>query len=293
MKSKQLSLLIATVMATNTVALANGMDELKLATPASRAALAGMVSKTDKETVQDLIMTYQEVQRLAASLRAVKNDNQSDKYLKFANEAHIVLVGISALALKSHIGQAEKSRYMLQLAAATALLNSVVRHYSEIKNLKPSEVGVFLNQFTYDMTQNKSLTPEMVEMADSLNQISSKLIEEKSQIDTIVNKLGGGSDWATAALIILSVAHYISPKIAKQGEEILKTMTQKFAAGSTAVANNSRVVGSSGLAAGVPDLIGVALGVDSAKSQEMISATLNNLDIASRKLQMQINAKKK
>lgn len=293
MKSKQLSLLIATVMATNTVALANGMDELKLATPASRAALAGMVSKADKETVQDLIMTYQEVQKLAASLRSVQTDNQSDTILNFANKAQVVLVGASAIALNSHIRQAEKAQYMLQLAAVTALLNTFIRHYSEVKNLKPSEVGVFLNQFTYEMTQNKALTPEMIEMADSLNQISNQLIAQKSQIDTVVNALGGSSDMATGALIILSIAHYISPKLAKQGEAILKTMTQKVAAGGTAVANNSRIVGGSGAVAGLPDLIGITLGLDSTKSQEMISSTLNNLDIASRKLQMQINAKKK
>ena len=120
MKSKQLSLLIATVMATNTVALANGMDELKLATPASRAALAGMISKADKETVQDLIMTYQEVQKLAASLRAVQTDNQSDTILNFANKAQVVLVGASAIALNSHIRQAEKAQYIKEAFDAFA-----------------------------------------------------------------------------------------------------------------------------------------------------------------------------
>ena len=94
------------------------------------------------------------------------------------------------------------------------------------------------------------------------------------------------------SLIILSIAHWVSPKLAKDGEAVLKTLSQKVAAGGTAVAQNSKVVGGSGAVAGVPDIIGITLGLDSTRSQEMISATLNNLDTASRKLQAQIASKK-
>lgn len=294
MKTKKAALLIASIMATNSLAFAAGtssIETLKTNTKPSTAELLKLLDKADRTTAEDLVMTYNQVQKLAESLRAIQNNNESDVILNYANKFQVVLVGASAIALNSHIKNAEKTKIALHIAAASALLNTVIRHYSDIQNLKPSELGVFINRFTHEMTDTKALTPEMVEMANSLNKISNDLLTQKSQIDSIVSKLGGGSDLATGALLVLSIAHYINPKLAKEGEAIVKTMSQKMASGGAVLAKDSKVVGTAGGAAGLPDLIGITLGLDSQKSQEMISNTLNNLDIAARKLQAQMNTK--
>lgn len=294
MKNKKLALLtVASILAANSMAYAStdSVETLKAISKIDATDLKKLLDKADAATVEDLIMTYNEVNKLAESLRQLQTENDSDVILSYANKFQVVLVGVSAIALKSHMKDAEKSRIAFHVAAASALLNTFIRHYSEAKTLKPSELGSFINRFTYDMTQSKELTPEMVEMANSLNKISSDLLSQKTQIDAIVEGLGGGSDLATGVLLVLSIAHYINPKLAEQGQAIIKNMGKQAAAGGAGLAKNSKVVGTTGTAAGLPDLIGITLGLDSQKSQEMISKTLNNLDIAARTLQLQIKNK--
>lgn len=294
MKNTKTALLVATIMASNSLALASvsSLENLKeSAQIKSTGDLTKLLSKADQATAQDLIMTYNEVQKLAESLRAIQNSNEKDPVLNYANKFQVVLVGASAIAINSHIKNSEKSRISLHIAAASALLNTFIRHYSEVKNLKPNELGVFISRFTHEMTETKALTPEMMDLANSLNTISNDLLTQKSQIDSIVGSLGGGSDLATIALLALSITHYLNPKLAKEGEAIIKTMSQKVAAGGATLAKDSKILGATGSAAGLPDLIGITLGLDSQKSQEMISKTLNNLDIAARTLQVQMNQK--
>ncbi len=297
MNKKQFSLLLASMMAVHSVAFSavieSPIDKIKAAAQnVDVKDLENLVDASDAKTVGEMITTYKQVQQMAVSLRSIQDGNEQDVILKWANKAQVVLVGASAIAINSHLKATEKKSYALQLAAASALLNTFIRHYSEVKNLKPSEMGVFLTGFTHEMTQNKMLTPEMVEMANTLNQISSDLISQKSQIDSVVSKLGGGSDIATGALILLSVGQYVAPKLAKDGEAILKTLSQKMTAGASNLSQSSKVVGVSGGAAGLPDLLGISLGMDTTKSQEMIALTLNKLDTAARKLESQIAQKK-
>ncbi len=293
MKTKKAALVIASIMATNSFAFGavSSIDTLKEDTKLDTIKLNQILTKSELNTAQDLVMTYNEVQKLAQSLRAIQNNNEADSVLKWANKFQVVLVGASAIALNSHIKNSEKSRIALNMAAASALLNTFIRHYSEVKNLKPADLGLFINRFTNEMTETKALTPEMVEMANSLNKISSDLLAQKSEIDTIVTSLGGGSDLATVVLLVLSVAHYINPKLAQESEVFIKTVTQKGMAAGAAMAKDSKVIGMAGSTAGLPDLIGITLGLDAEKSQEIIAKTLNNLDIAARTLQLQMKTK--
>ena len=293
MNTKQITLLFASMMTIHSVAFSaafeSPVEALKLATKNIDAAeLAKLIDPASEQAVLQMVETYKQVQQMTNALRAIQDGNEKDVILNWANKAQVVLVGASAIALNSHMKAAEKKSYALPLAATSALLNTFIRHYSEIKNLKPSEMGVFLNGFTHEMTENKMLTPEMIEMANSLNQISTDLISQKSQIDSLVTKLGGGSDYATGALILLSIAHYAAPKLAKQSEAVIKTLTQKAALGTANLAQSSKIVGISGGVAGLPELLGVSLGMDSSKSQEIITMTLNKLEIASRNLRAQI-----
>lgn len=295
MKLKNLSLVIAAILTTNSSAFAiqSAVTELrKSGAKISNDDLMALVESADSETAKELKISLNQIQTLTETLRKIQNTNDSDPVLNLANKAQVVLVGASAIALNSHLKASEKSRYKLQLAAATAILNTFIRHYSEIRNLKPNEIGLFLNTFIHESQINKSLSPEMVEMANQLNKISNDLLAQKSQIDTIVNSLGGTSDIATAAIVLLAVAHWISPKMATEGETILKRVSQQLATNGAAMAQNGRILGASGATAGLPDLIGITLGLDSKRSQEMIAMTLNNLDIATRKLQAQIKSEK-
>lgn len=304
MKTKQTSIVLASLLLIQNVALAQKAelsaseirDAAKAVTAVGSPTLAdlkGLVNEGDQEAIEELLLTYKQVRQMADSLRAMQNTNSNDTLLNIANKAQVVLVGTSALLLHSHVKNAEKARYQLQLAAASALLNSFIRHYAEIKNLKPEELGSFLTTFNREMTESKIMTPELLEMSTSIANISDSLIQQKTTIDTIVAKLGGGSDLATGALVILSLAHWINPKIAKEGEAVIKTMSQRLASNGAGMSQSGRVVGVSGGVAGVPDLIGVSLGLDSEKSRQMITQTLNSLDLAARKLQAEIHSKSK
>lgn len=295
MKTKHTSILLASLLLIQNTAMAGVLDspaaQLKGAQPMSIEDLEALVNEAAPEAMAELKVTLKQVEQMAASLRAIQETNDVDPVLNFANKAQVVLIGASAMLIHSHMKSAEKAKYQLQLAAATALLNSLIRHYSDIKNLKPTEIGSFLTKFNQEMTENKMLTPELLEMSNSISEISSQLLAEKSTIDSIVSAMGGSSDIATAALVVLSIAHWVNPKLAKEGEAIVKTMSQKLATSGANMAQQGRVVGVSGGMAGVPDLIGMTLGMDAEKSQVMITTTLNALQAASLKLKAEIQQK--
>lgn len=295
MKTKHTSILLASLLLIQNTAMAGVLDspaaQLKGAQPMSIEDLEALVNEAAPEAMAELKVTLKQVEQMAASLRAIQETNDVDPVLNFANKAQVVLIGASAMLIHSHMKSAEKAKYQLQLAAATALLNSLIRHYSDIKNLKPTEIGSFLTKFNQEMTENKMLTPELLEMSNSISEISSQLLAEKSTIDSIVSAMGGSSDIATATLVVLSIAHWVNPKLAKEGEAIVKTMSQKLATSGANMAQQGRVVGVSGGMAGVPDLIGMTLGMDAEKSQVMITTTLNALQAASLKLKAEIQQK--
>lgn len=295
MNKKQLSIILASMMSVHSVAFSMNLntpvDTLKAATQnVDMADLKQLVDPASDEVVQQMIGTYKQIKQMSDSLRAIQDGNEHDFFLKNANKIQLVLVSASTMTLGLHIKASEKKSYVLALSAASALLNTVQRHYAEIKNLKPSEMGHFLYGFEQEMEKNKMLTPEMVEMSNSLGQISSELMTEKTQLNSLVTFLGGGSDITTGALILLSIAHYVAPKLAKEGEAVLKTVTQKIATGGASLAQSGKVVGGGGALASLPNLLGVSLGMDSERSQELITATLIKLDKAARNLQLQIPA---
>lgn len=301
MKNKKLALALATIISVNSTAfaasdLARSSDKLNQAIQQGQInpeALESLLTKSEKETIADLKMVLAQVENLKTSLVQIQSDNSKDLVLKYANQAQVILVAASAMALKSHMKQSEKSNLALKLAAASALLNSFIRHYQEIKNLKPDQMGLFISQFNQEMKTSGILSSEIIEMSNELGEISNRLIQEKSQLDVIISKLGGGSDIATAAIILLAVTHWVSPKLAKEADSVLKELSHKLAHGGAAAAQNSKTVGAAGAVAGLPDLVGITLGLDSANSQEIVAVTINNLTKAANKLKMEIAQKER
>lgn len=306
MKTKQISMLLATLLIIQNMAyadvLATPIDELRktVTGKVSKADLDALIGEGESQAIKELGATYLDIRKKIDALKAIQNSNENDFVLSWANKIQVVLIGASVGLVHLHISKGEKATYQLQLAAAASLLNFLFRHYSEIKNLQPAELGVFLTKFNQEMTTAKIMTPELAQMSDDIGNISTTLIQQKNLIDSTVAKLGGGSDAATGVLIVLSIAHWLNPKLAKQAEAFIKeteaiakkTMTQRAAAGGAGWAKSGKVVGTTTATAGTPDIIGVTLGLDSTKSQEIIAVTLNKLEAVARRIQLQLNQNK-
>ena len=86
----------------------------------------------------------------------------------------------------------------------------------------------------------------------------------------------------------MALAQLISPKITNESQSLFKKYGTLLINKGNTIAANGTVVKSTGTISGLPDLIGVALGLKGENSQKMISTTLINLDSTLIQLKAQI-----
>jgi hypothetical protein len=91
----------------------------------------------------------------------------------------------------------------------------------------------------------------------------------------------------------MAVAHWVSPKLAKEADATLKTVSAKMGevvkgAGKFADESKKVTAGSAGGSV-LPDVIGNVMGLNTENSQRLISETVNNLTAATVNFQAQID----
>ena len=132
--TKRTALVVASLMTINSVAFAatadatlppSAVDRLRELTP--KDDLVKMVSEASDIKVADLISTRDYMFDVIDTLNAIKSNNESDLFLKYANGLQTGLALVTTTTLAAHINSAEKRRLMLSLSAASAVITSAIR----------------------------------------------------------------------------------------------------------------------------------------------------------------------
>jgi hypothetical protein len=302
MKTKKASLIIAAVMATNSMAFAiTATDTLKQGTATSglrdltmNAALLDIVADATDIKTSELIATRDQLFSIINTMNAIKNDNESDQFLKYANSIQAGLALATTATLGAHITSAEKRRFMLTISAATALVSSATRLYKERSSLDRKDVSEVLSSFNAQLMANKrALTPEMRELVNEVSKMSNQVLNSQSVIEKLVGNASDASYITTIVIVGMAVAHWVSPKLAKEADATLKTISVKMGEvvkGAGKFADESKKV-TAGTASGsvLPDVIGNVMGLNTENSQRLIAETVNNLTAATVNFQAQID----
>jgi hypothetical protein len=309
MKMKKTSLLIATVLAANSMAFAESAtstlkagvavktqsteDFLKEA--AMNKELVNIVADATDIKKADLIATRDQLFQIIGTMNAIKNDTEKDTFLRYANGIQAGLALATTATLGAHLKAAEKRKFMLTISAATALLSSATRLYKERSSLDTKDVSAVLNDFTADLMKNKkALTPEMRDLVKEVSKMSTDVLNSKSTIEKLVGNASDASYVTTIIIVGMAVAHWVSPKLAAEAEASLKTVSAAVGSavkGAGEFAQESKLtVGTAGAGSVLPDVIGNVMGLNTENSQKLITETVNNLTTAALNFQAQIDA---
>lgn len=293
-RNQKISALVASILLSNSLASAAFIDNNADKLAATTADLSAILSSSDKTTVSELKLAYEQILAMSNSLKTIQANNNQDPILKVANMAQVILVGATTLSLKTHLGKTDSlstgKNYSLQLAAASSLLAIWIRFYTKMKSIEPENVSDALKLLNDEiLVQNKTMTPEMAEMLTSINTISKDLISNKSEVEGIIKNITGTSNVGSFAIILMALAQWISPKFKGDSENFIKKYGTLLINKGSTVAAHGGVVKSTGVVNGLPDLIGIAMGLNGEKSQSMITETVLNLNSVLIQLKAQID----
>lgn len=252
--------------------------------------IIALMNSADSKTTQELIVALTDVRALMVKLNEISSINESDKILKYANRLQVVLVALTAYTMHSHLKNLDVSNAVLALATASIALNTFITHYKESHKVDATVLSKIIFDTSRELSKSGKLSPELGKITDSLNTISSALLENQSQITDIVSNLGGTQDMALLASFTYLLLHLVYPKIAKETDGFLKNILPKIQQGvqkTTEITKKPMVYGATG-AAGLPDILSMTLGLSSEQSQKLILATLINLDTTANKLDAEI-----
>ncbi len=307
MKMKKTSLIIATVFAANSMAFAESATSTlksgstaKSATEALKEAsmntqLIDIVASATDTKAAELIATRDQLFQIIGTMNAIKNDNEKDTFLKYANSIQAGLALATTATLGAHIGATEKRKFMLTISAATALISSATRIYKDRSSLDTKDVSAVLSDFNAELMKNKkALTPEMRDLVKEVSKMSNDVLNSKGAIEKIVGNASDASYITTIIIVGMAVAHWVSPKLAAEAEASLKTVSATVGTavkGVSKFAEESKLtVGTAGAGSVLPDVIGNVMGLNTENSQKLISETVNNLTAATLNFQAQIDA---
>jgi hypothetical protein len=255
-----------------------------------------MAESVDAESVADLKMALSEVIRLQNQLKTVTNQNEKDIILKYANKLQVVLVALTTAVMHGQFKATQQSTMLLSLGTASAVLNAYIRHYKADKNITAEDLSRLVFESSTEISNNKAMTSEMKDIVLSLNQASSMLIENKGAMEEMIKSLGGGQDLVVLGSVVYLVLHLVSPKTAQSVDAVAKDVLPKVKLilqnvrqlSQKAVEATKKPTTVTAGAAGAPDIIGLAAGLSTEESQNLILQTLINLDTTAQKIKTEI-----
>ncbi len=302
MKTKKVSVIIASILAANSIAFAEsatttlnkGAVVKGLRDASMNTALINIVADATDTKAAELIATRDQLLQIINTMESIKNDNEKDTFLRHANSIQAGLALATTATLGAHISSVEKRKFMLTISAATALVSSATRLYKNRSSLGTKDVSQVLNDFNKELMANKkAFTPEMRELVKEVSKMSTQVLNSQSTIEKLVGNASDASYITTIIIVGMAVAHWVSPKLASEAEATLKTVS---AATGAAVKNVGKfaqesklTVGTAGGASVLPDVIGNVMGLNTENSQKLITETVNNLNIATLNFQAQID----
>lgn len=253
-----------------------------------------LLKLAQNKTTDELVNTLEQVKGLMQKLETMQSSTESDPVLKYANQMQIVLIAMSGILMNSHLKNDEVKKATLAISTATLILNKIITNYKEKHRLDSKTISETIFITSRGLAKSGILTPELEKVTSSLDSISAKLIDNQSQIESIITNLGGTQDVALIASVGYLLLHIVYPKIAKETDGYLKNILPKIREGAEKLADATKKPVAYGTvsALGIPDILSMTAGISSEQSKKIIQETLINLNTIANKLSVEIGQRK-
>ncbi|MGZ5279675.1 MAG: hypothetical protein ACXWC9_07025 [Pseudobdellovibrionaceae bacterium] len=260
------------------VDLSNLSPEVKAAIPPE--VLAKMMAAAQRKTMEDLNSTLASVDTMIAQLNGMQENAEDDLFLKHAKRVQGALVAFNMYATKLHLKDKGASDVMAYLTVATALVNSLIRHWNPTTHsfdwasnegrIEAKVVNQIIEEATKDIANRPGLAKEVTEAMSQLNQLKGNVDLQKNKYVEMIESFGGSQDAIAGISAISIILHLVSPKLAKYSEKVMSKVMPVIG---RAKQGGSVTAGVSGL----PDFAGWAFGMGSDETQALLAKTLNSL----------------
>lgn len=275
MKSKNLSLLLSTVMFTNIV----GYSAFAAGTNKKSTIDESLIDQSIVAQNIELKRNLDQVNALIKSIETYKTASQNEKQGAFVNAARlmITILGLSSTAVHLKNVQAQSS-IELTLAAVMGVLSSALEKYISTQKIDMDEIKNLLakNQKELISSINKADRREAELIAGAVAQLSQISDSMSSQMNDIKRTIDSGQTDIAIVAVITLVLNYAAPFLpAKLKETISNKAPVVIGHVSKTKKQSMQALGTTNIATALSTIAGLA-GKD---SQQQIDSILSNLRV--------------
>ena len=288
--TKNLSLILASSMLLNQTALAAASDRAvnSLDLDISAADIAEA-----QKTVEDLKQMVSQIEQLRKDLTVKMNSEEKDPVLKYINAIQTGLLFINSASVTSHLKSQERANVALVSAAVTSICDMIIRHYKAGETLTAANIQSMISETSTSLLANSKPSKELTAALTDLSQLSNEISANNSQLVNAIKAMGGSSDAVAIGTVAYVILHFVAPKLAKEGDEAVKTFLPKLQELSNkALASTKGGFAATNLGSNAIGVLGMAAGYNSEEAQQLVKKIMINLDRTQASLYQQINAAK-
>ena len=288
--TKNLSLILASSMLLNQTALAAASDRAvnSLDLDISAADIAEA-----QKTVEDLKQMVSQIEQLRKDLTVKMNSEEKDPVLKYINAIQTGLLFINSASVTSHLKSQERANVALVSAAVTSICDMIIRHYKAGERLTAANIQSMISETSTSLLANSKPSKELTAALTDLSQLSNEISANNSQLVNAIKAMGGSSDAVAIGTVAYVILHFVAPKLAKEGDEAVKTFLPKLQELSNkALASTKGGFAATNLGSNAIGVLGMAAGYNSEEAQQLVKKIMINLDRTQASLYQQINAAK-
>jgi len=285
--TKNLSLILASSMLLNQTALAassdRGIDSLDLDISAADVAEA-------KKTVADLQAMVVQIEQLRKDLNTKMSSEEKDPVLKYINAIQTGILFINSASVTSHLKSQERANIALVSAAVTSILDMIIRHYKAGETLTAANIQSMISETSSNLLTTSKPSKELTAALTDLSQLSNEISANNNQLVNAIKAMGGSSDAVAIGTVAYVILHFVAPKLAKEGDEAVKTFLPKLQELSNkALTSTKGGFTATNLGSNALGVLGMAAGYNSVEAQQLVKKIMTNLDRTQASLAQQIS----
>lgn len=279
MKSKNISMLISTVMLTNMVGFSAMADK-------TRVFDESLIDQSIAAQSNEMRRNLDQVNALIKSIEKYRAESQGEKQNAFVNAARLMItvLGLSSTAVHLKNIQAQSSAE-LTLAAVTGILSTVLERYVSSQRIDMSEVKSLLIKNQQDLVN--SIGDVSKEDAALISGAVSQLAQISSGLDSQMNDIkraidSGQTDVAIVAFVTIAL-HYAAPFLPQKLKDIASNKVPALL-GQAAKTKKQGMQALGG--ANIATLLSTVAGMTGKDSQAQLDTILSNLRVTQANLKV-------
>lgn len=276
MKSKNIALMLSTVLLTNTVGFSAHAYTQAAATKIDESLIDQSITAQNNEMKRNL----EQVNALIKSIETYRTSSQGEKQNAFVNAARlmITILGLGSTAVHMKNVQAQSS-IELTLAAVAGIVSTALEKYvstqkidmDEIKKLLADNQQNLVNSITAGVSKEDAalISGAVAQIAQINSELDSRMSDIKRTIDS------GQTDLAIVAVVTL-VLNYAAPFLPKKLKEVVTNKAPTLLSHAAKTKKQGmQALGSTNIAT----LLSTVAGMAGKDSQAQLDTILSNLRV--------------